>query len=180
MIKVEIGNDEITQALNKLSDQPRIVHSILDQIGEYLIDSTKQRFRASTGPDGKRWAPNTEVTIMEYMGKFSGSYTKKGKISKRGAERARDKRPLFGETTVLNLTIGKRIVGNDTLLVGSPMGYAAAQQFGMKKGYAGRNSKGRPIPWGDIPARPFLGISGDDRDTILDIISMSLTEYLKP
>jgi phage gpG-like protein len=60
------------------------------------------------------------------------------------------------------------------------MVYAAAQQFGMKKGYAGRNSKGRPIPWGDIPARPFLGISDYDKATILDFIAMNLGEYIKP
>jgi hypothetical protein len=64
LIKVEIGNDEITQALKKLSNSGGITSSILDQIGEYLIDSTKQRFRNSTGPDGKRWAPNTKVTIL--------------------------------------------------------------------------------------------------------------------
>lgn len=174
MFAIEITTDEISQALSKLSNSAEIKRTILDEIGEYMVDSTKQRFRTSTAPDGKRWAPNTEVTILQYMGKFGDSYTKKGKISKRGTERARDKKPLFGETGVLNLTIGKKRVGDDTILIGSPMEYAAAQQFGMKQGYAGRNRRGGPIPWGDIPARPFLGISDQDEATILDIISMKL------
>ncbi len=180
MITVEIADKGVTQALTRLSKTADNMPSILDQIGEYLIDSTKQRFRTSTAPDGTRWAPNTQVTILEYMGKFSGSYTKKGKLSKRGAERARDKKPLFGGTGVLNLTIGKKIVGNDTLLIGSPMEYAAAQQFGMKKGYAGTNRRGSPIPWGDIPARPFLGISDQDKGVILDMISMNLLQHIQP
>lgn len=180
MITVEIADKGVTRALDRLSKSAENMPSILDQIGEYLIDSTKQRFHYSVAPDGKRWAPNTEVTILQYMGKFSGSYTKRGRISKRGAERARDKKPLFGETGVLNLTIDKKIVGNDTLLIGSPMEYAAAQQFGMKKGYAGTNKRGSPVPWGDIPARPFLGISDQDKGAIIDIISMNLLQYIQP
>jgi len=31
-----------------------------------------------------------------------------------------------------------------------------------------------PIPWGDIPARPFLGLSDEDRSGILDIVSEAL------
>lgn len=180
MIAVEIEKDEITQALSRLSESLEIKRTILEQIGEYMIDSTKRRFGTSTAPDGERWAPNTDVTILQYMGKFGGSFTKKGKISKRGAERARDKKPLFGETRGLSLTIGKALVGNDTLLIGSPKLYAAAQQFGMKRGYAGTNRRGRPIPWGDIPARPFLGVSHEDKAVILDIISTNLLKHLQP
>lgn len=60
------------------------------------------------------------------------------------------------------------------------MEYAAAQQFGMKKGYAGANKRGSPIPWGDIPARPFLGISDHDRGMILDEISDYLSQSFRP
>ena len=36
----------------------------LAEIGEDLVESTKQRFATSTGPDGSRWAPNSMATIM--------------------------------------------------------------------------------------------------------------------
>jgi hypothetical protein len=42
---------------------------------------------------------------------------------------------------------------------------AAARQGvvgNASKGAFGFNSKGRPIPWGDIPARPFIGFSSED------------------
>lgn len=43
-------------------------------------------------------------------------------------------------------------------------------QFGMTQGYAGSTRRGSSIPWGDIPGRPFLGISDSDSASILDII----------
>lgn len=47
-------------------------------------------------------------------------------------------------------------------------------QFGARKGefgaYSGTNRKGHPYsgvaPWGDIPARPYLGLSQEDQVTI--------------
>jgi phage gpG-like protein len=35
---------------------------------------------------------------------------------------------------------------------------------------------GFPMPWGDIPARPFLGFSDDDQAAILEIVR----NYLNP
>jgi len=39
---------------------------------------------------------------------------------------------------------------------------AGTHQFGAKKGAYGNTGKGHPIPWNDIPARPFIGISEAD------------------
>jgi len=36
-------------------------------------------------------------------------------------------------------------------------------QYGAKKGSYGSTGKGSPIPFGNIPARPFLGISADNQ-----------------
>jgi phage gpG-like protein len=58
--------------------------------------------------------------------------------------------------------------------VGSPMIHAATMQFGAAQGAFGRTSRGGPIPWGNIPARPFLGLSQTDRAGVLEIIA----EYL--
>lgn len=55
---------------------------------------------------------------------------------------------------------------------------AAAHQFGMSQGYAGKTKRGAPIPWGDIPPRPFLGVSEEDGDRILDILRDYLHAYL--
>ncbi|WP_409934431.1 phage virion morphogenesis protein [Tepidimonas sp.] len=43
-------------------------------------------------------------------------------------------------------------------------------------GTFGATKRGGKIPWGDVPARPFMGISDDDRSAILDIIRKHLAE----
>lgn len=41
----------------------RAIRAALAEIGEALLESTKARFPAQTGPDGRRWAANSPVTI---------------------------------------------------------------------------------------------------------------------
>jgi len=65
--------------------------------------------------------------------------------------------------------------------IGSPMIYAGVRQYGAKRGEFGMGVfKTRngvfPIPWGDIPARPFLGFSDTDQAAILE----TMRAYLKP
>jgi phage gpG-like protein len=49
------------------------------------------------------------------------------------------------------------------LLVGSNKEYAAMQQFGGTKAQF-------PHLWGDIPARPFMGVSDDDERELLALV----------
>jgi phage gpG-like protein len=158
-------------------------------IGENLVASTRQRFASATAPDGTPWAPNTEVTLMEYMrnksgifatftnlatrkegkvriGDKNGYYRKDGKLGKKGIDAMMGKRPLTGETGALSEQIHYRVTGN-RLVVGSSMEYAAMHQFGGSR-------SDFPNLWGDIPARPFLGISGDDKKQI----EVTVSEYL--
>lgn len=175
MIKVEVVDQGVVQALTRLGKATEHLPTVLDLIGEILVDSTKQRFATSTGPDGQRWAPNSQVTILRYMGKYKSSYGKKtGKLTKTGAGRAAGKRPLIGESGDLARQIDKKVDGN-TLYIGSTMIYAAAQQFGAKK----HQFQGK-APWGDIPARPFLGLSDRDRTNVLDTISDYLADSFRP
>lgn len=59
--------------------------------------------------------------------------------------------------------------------MGSNLIYAAVQQFGAGKGQFGNMANGSPIPWGNIPARPFLGISPEDETNILALIADFIT-----
>jgi len=54
------------------------------------------------------------------------------------------------------------------------------QQFGAKKGQFGKTRRGAPIPWGNIPARPFLGVSVSDRSDILAILAEHLRKAINP
>lgn len=166
MITIDITDSGVLNALNRLANAGTSLHPALREIGGFLVDSTRQRFATSTAPDGTRWSPNTETTILMYLGRYKGSFSKRGgRLTKKGADRASGKRPLIGETGDLSRQISYKIEGNDTLYIGSSMIYAATQQFGaMRREFQGK------APWGDIPARPFLGLSDSDRSTILDII----------
>jgi phage virion morphogenesis protein len=150
MITIEIDDAQVRAVLDRLARRAANPRPALLEIGEELTESTLKRFASSTAPDGARWAPNAPSTLARWRGKGG-------------------KQPLIGEGKALSTRINYNVSGN-TLTVGSPMIYAAAQQFGAKRGAFGSNKRGSPIPWGDIPARPFLGLSADDRKIIERII----------
>ena len=73
------------------------------------------------------------------------------------------KKPLTGETRALATTINYQLQGDNAVSIGSPMVYAAMQQFGGKK-------SDFPHLWGNIPARPFLGASEADKTNIAELV----------
>lgn len=188
-IEIQIQDREVLDLLGQISQRLGSPAPMLKLVGETLVDSTKQRFRVSRSPDNTAWEKNSPDTIEAYVAKFKSSFTKSGELSKAGSRRAAGKKPLIGETRALGTTINYRVVG-DTLYVGSPMEYAATHQFGAKMGQYGRYSqlfrrtkykegdfrrnagtvKGFPIPWADIPPRPFLGLSAGDRAEVLALL----------
>lgn len=146
MIDINYDNTSVLAALTQLQQATGDLSPVLLDIGAELAETTKQRFSSTTGPDGDAWPENSPVTL----------------------DRKSGSRPLTGETGVLGNNIEYQLVGNDTLEVGSPMEYAAMQQFGGTKSEF-------PWLWGDIPARPYLGLSSADEGEVLDI----LNEYLE-
>lgn len=175
MITIQFDDKQSRQVFARLAASAKNPRPVLEEIGELLLDSTKQRFGTSRAPDGTPWAKNSSTTILQYLARYKSSFSKRdGRMTKKGAERASSKRPLIGETGDLSRQIFKRVDDNHTLFVGSTMIYAAVQQFGAKKGAFGK------APWGDIPARPFLGISDQDHRSILDTVSDYLSRSARP
>ena len=124
-------------------------------IGESLLTETRDRFRAGTDPSGNPWAPLSAVTTAR-------------------KRRNRDKILIMRGHLLGTLAIGR--VDASSVEVGSTRIYAGTMQFGAAKGAFGSGSyKTRtgsfPIPWGDIPPRPFLGLSSQSESTIARIIS---------
>lgn len=166
MITIEIDDREVLAVFHELARRVDDLSPALKAIGEDMAESTKQRFATSRGPDGQTWPANSDVTLQRYLGLFSGTRKKDGSLSKKGAARAGSKKPLIGESKSLSTTINYQVVdGGRTLLVGSPEKYAAVQQFGAAAREFGK------APWGDIPARPFLGVSDEDKRNIMDILN---------
>lgn len=151
MIEIKVDNERVLKALDDLSKAATNPRPALLSIGEDLVKSTKNRFNESRNPDGKAWKPNSPATL----------------------KRKRGTKPLIGEG-ILRDQIGYAEGGN-VLTIFSSMEYAATQQFGAVQGAFGRTKRNAPIPWGNIPARPFLGISNDDEKMIIETIS----DYLR-
>lgn len=161
-----IDDAQVMAALRRMRQKTDNLSPLLKAIGEDLVESTKQRFSTAAAPDGTPWKANSEVTISRYLGLSRGNFKKDGTESKKGASRRASKKPLTGETGSLGKQIDYQVSGN-VLEVGSTMKYAAMQQFG------GRRSE-FPNLWGDIPARPFLGLSSSDKAQI----ELTVIDYL--
>jgi phage gpG-like protein len=188
LITIKIDDREIRQAFTGLIQSAKNPRPILAQLGEILLDSTRKRFATSTAPDGTPWAPNSAATMIAWLQKKSGKFEgrkrigdkdgyfhkkgdNKGRLALKGVATVMDKRVLIGETTNLSRQIFP-VVGDDYVQIGSDRPYAAMQQFG------GSKSEFTHL-WGDIPARPFMGISDQDKQNILDTIAEHLHSSLK-
>jgi phage virion morphogenesis protein len=147
MLEVTFDSARLVRALSDLQAAVGDLSPALRDIVEELQESTKQRFGSKIGPDGQRWADNSDVTI----------------------ERKGRNDPLVGGGTLAREL--SYDVDQNTLTFGSLMEYAAMQQFGGKKAEF-------PNLWGDIPARPFIGISSDDESAILAIIAKHLNNAI--
>ena len=131
---------------------------LMSELGEYLLGSTKDRFKTMQAPDGTPWAP------------LKPSYLKakkqnKGKILTLGGY-------LRGQ-------MRWQPDGQDAVLIGSNRVYARIHQLGgttsphvikprTKKALAfnGLVLKSVRHPGSKIPARPFLGLSREDRQEV--------------
>ncbi len=172
-IRIPLDEGEVRRTLERLAATASDLSPALRQIGELLVDSTKRRFVDGRAPDGTPWAPNSPVTVLEYLRRLGGTRTRSGGLSARGRRLAAGKRPLVGETRRLSTEIFYE-ARRDRLLLGSPLVYAAVQQFGARRGQFGTTYRGAPIPWGDVPPRPFLGISDEDARAILEVLEAHL------
>lgn len=144
MLKLELKDDAVLAALSRLAAGMEDMTDPMNDMGEFLVVSTKRRFCAGLGPDGTAWPANSPITLA----------------------RKNDARPLFGPSGRLNQDIFHE-AGPKQVEVGSPRVQAAMMQFGGAK-------SAFPHLWGDIPARPFIGLSEADETGILEIV----TEWL--
>ena len=161
-IRIELRDRELRRALSDLvtagtdlSPATREIAALLKRITEDVFD------READPATGEAWAPLSDVTASRPP---DGN-----RMGRRGrANKLQVSRSLL-DSIVANYD-------QTTAVVGTNLAYATTQHFGARKGEFGRgNFKTRkgsfPIPWGDIPARPFLGVSPVDETAITDIIA---------
>ena len=143
-LKVELtGVTEAERRLRALAAAGQDLTPAMRDIGQYLVNVTKQRFADQKDPEGMPWAPLSEHTKAR---------------KRRNPNRILTEHGHLGGDIVSQASAAE-------VLVGSPWIYAGPHQFGAEKGSFG-SAGGSPIPWGDIPAREFLGLSEADEDEV--------------
>ncbi|WP_425230211.1 phage virion morphogenesis protein [Sphingomonas sp.] len=159
MIRIEFN---VAPVLAKLASAKKLLGDLTpvhQDIAEYMVQTTKGRFITSTAPDGSRWRDKSPATLASYLRRGDGDRPK----------------PLIGPSGRLGREV-QGIATKDSAEIGSALIYSGVMQDGAAKGAFGTNARGRPIPWGAIPARVWLGISAEDERAIIEITDEHLEE----
>lgn len=122
---------------------------LLAELGEYGLRSTRARFKTQTAPDGTAWA-----ALQPWYQK----------------EKRRNKNRILTLNGYLCGQMTWQLVGDRTVEIGSNLPYAAVHQFGATiKPRAAKVLifRGHAAKSVTIPARPYLGLSDEDRSEIV-------------
>lgn len=157
MITIEINDDEVSAALARALARLGDLTPFLQDAGEALVQSTRDRMLRGEQPDGASFAPRAPGTLARYQ-----------KTGQRHGPKPLDMEGHMRQ----GIHAG---AGADYLEIGSNAVQAAVMHLG-----APRHSLGPVSPWGDIPARPFLGLSEDDKTGLLADLADWLAEALEP
>lgn len=178
MIEIKVDDKEVIGALNRLLEAGGDLTPAMRAISEALVDASARAFDQEQDPaTGVPWKALSAVTV---------------------ALRGGDARPILQRSGQLAASV-QADYGRDFAAAGTNKEYAATHQFGAKQGEFGRYSqveryrkygdkdfrkyagtkRGFPIPWNDIPPRPFLGIGESDKVAILDIINEHLARAVQ-
>jgi phage gpG-like protein len=159
MIRIEIDDREVRQAIEDLRLRASNMKQAMHTIGQALTEGSRDRILSGRDWTGQPFAPNSPVTLAR----------KKGN------------KPLIDQKTFVTSRLHYE-ASADSVTVGSSAVQAAVLQFGAKKGAFGATRRGAKIPWGDIPARRYFPITMDGqlddaaRSLILDAIRAHLED----
>lgn len=157
------GFDRLNRALTRLKELFEKRSPLTRNIAEILLAGVQENFLQSGRENGGSgtWKPLSPVTLSR-RGKAANS-------------------PILRVSNLMyqSLTTSH---DNDTAAVGTNKIYAATMHFGAKKGefgtYRGPSGtwKPRPIPWGDIPARPFMHATAQELEDIADFLEEQINK----
>ena len=128
---INLDTTELDRVLHNAANHLTHTAPLMEDISRALLSETMMNFQLGGRPS---WAGLSPLTIAR----------------RRGGAGA-----ILQDTGELKRSI-KATHSNDTATIGSNLKYAPTHQFGAKQGEFGRSDRNTPLPWGDIPARPFI------------------------
>jgi phage gpG-like protein len=159
------GSPEANKAIAQLRRRLDTIKPVLEDIGQLHVDQARYRIHTQTDPRGRMWKHNTILTQ-----RYKRNGMKIGDEYRGPAVEGPNKRLVW--QSFLRSSLKYRVSGNVVIVV-ADVPYARVQQEGAAKGKFGSfKMKGvdRPTPWGDIPARPFLGVNKKTNEKVLKIL----------
>lgn len=157
---VTLKDDAVSRAMDRLAAASEDMTGLMNEVGQALVAGAVQRISiTNVAPDGGAWQPSRRAA--EHGGKtlLKSGYLRDG----------------------INAWAGP-----DHVLVGTAVPYGAVHQLGAATGslgfWSGTDKRGREMavlsPWGDIPARPYLGISDEEEEEILGLVEQFYADLL--
>lgn len=128
---INFDASELERVLHNAANHLTHTAPLMRDISRALLSETMMNFQFGGRP---AWAGLSPVTL---------------------ARRAHGGGAILQDSGLLKKSINASHT-DDTATVGSNSEYAATHQFGAKQGEFGRSDRNTPLPWGDIPARPFI------------------------
>ena len=129
MTVIQINDKNLITRLNKVARAMRDPTPLGHAIANSFLTVVEDNFDAEGRPS---WAGLSAVTLA----------------------RRRPGKKLFQSGQLRNSITTQ--VSKDSVMIGTNDPKAPTHQFGAKQGEYGHSSRNTPIPWGNIPARPFL------------------------
>ena len=146
MTTITLDATQVSHALNQLSQRVINMQPAMVDVGKTIALLIDQAFINTDDPYGNPWAALSPVTIAKRRNSSSKPLNDTGRL----------KASITSNASQHEVTVGTNTI------------YAPTHQFGANQGeYAPH------VPWGDVPARPFLptdGLPALWQQDILDVI----------
>jgi phage gpG-like protein len=185
VISVEVNDRGVNAMLWRLQRSVSNMQPAMAEIGAALVSRIGTGFKGAKSPWGDKWKSLSQAAIMGRLSHRKDAFGKRGKITKKGQGYLTGGVQPLSDTGRLRSSITYRAT-DKSVEVGTNVPYARTHQFGARQGAFGRTRRNGPIPWGNIPARPFMPIKNNRADLpaswkweVMDIIQARINEAAK-
>ncbi len=155
-IDIRYDDNQVQERLDNLLKTGADLSPIMRIVAGHLTDSVAESFDRQSSPAGTPWQQLNDTTISE---RAEMGYVPVNILQRQGN---------LANSILADWDKASAVAGTNLV-------YATTHQFGARRGEFGKGA-----PWGDIPARPFLGIWPEHRDAIYQDVLAFLSDAWKP